>query len=290
MRRWTSLFWIALWAAGPSYARDEVIPLDSPPVFVQLAGAYAYRDIGATSSSTETRPGEQIQEWAADGRVTVPVAWGLGVRVQATGEGATSKFDTGARFELVGAGGEGQLFWRDPTKGQVGLGYGYYWLTSTTPSTVDSVRIQSLPVYASLYMPSMNGVAVDWNASFRYDFLSLQSAGGDKKEWAYEARASSIWYVNELISFEAGVRYERLIKDKQEDILEGAFALEILVPTGGDRFFGSVALIGGVGRSEKMDLAPPTTSLSSLAWRVGVQASVFFPGVHSLLELNRAYR
>ena len=291
MRRWTFMFfWIVIGAAGPSDALDEVIPLEPPSFFVQLAGGYAYRDIDAASTSSQSFAGEEIQEWAADGRITIPIRWGLGVRAQAAGDGANSKFDTGSRFELVGAGGEAQLFWRDPTKGQIGLGYGYSWLTSTSPSSIDSVRIQSLPVYASLYMPSMNGVAVDWNAAFRYDFLSLQSAGGNVNQWAYEATASSIWYVNDLASFEAGVRYERLIKDQQEDVLEGKFSLEMLIPTGGDRFFGSLALAGGVGRAEQMDLAPPTPSVSSLTWRVGVQATVFFPGVQSLLELNRAYR
>ncbi|MCH2186690.1 hypothetical protein MK280_12550, partial [Myxococcota bacterium] len=156
MRRWTCmLLWVAVWAAGPSEALDEVIPLTPPSFFVQLAGGYAYRDIAAVSTSSQSFVGEQIQEWAADGRMTVPIAWGLGLRAQAAGEGTNSKFDTGARFELVGAGGEAQIFWRNPTKGQVGLGYGYYWLTSTTPSAFDSVRIQSLPAYASLYMPSM---------------------------------------------------------------------------------------------------------------------------------------
>ena len=289
--RLSVLLMVALWVPGAGWAADEVIPLESPAYFVQAAGGYAYRALGAASGAGQSRPREEIQVWEAGGLLTVPIAIGLGIRIEASGEGGTLRYQSGGRFETVGAGGEAQLFWRDPTKGQFGLGYGYYWSAPQTTSVVDSIRIQSLPVYAAIYMPSMNGAAVDWNASFRYDFLSLQSTTGSRNEWAYEARFGSTWYINDVASFEGAVRYERRLADEQEDILEGDFAIEILIPTGGERHFASVSLDGGVGRAARMDLPLlPSTSLSSLTWRVGAQATIFFPGVTSLIELNRAYR
>lgn len=283
---------LLLAAAGAASAKNDVIPLDTPDYFVEVFGGYSHR---ATDQGSQQNGGQQltifeqtVRSWQVGGRATVPIRWGLGARVEVVG--GSSRIAQGtARSELGGVDGRAEVFWRDPTKGQFGVGYGYGWATPQTPSSVQSIRVNTIPVHASVYMPDLGGGTVDWNASFTYDWLELRSAAGATKQWMYEFHGSSIWYVDRFATFEGGVRYSRLIGSQQSDQLEGVFELEILVPSG-KRRFGTVALLGSVGRANQMDLPSPFGSMSRLTWQIGAEVTVHFPGVDSLLELNRAYR
>lgn len=280
-------------ATGDALARDEVIPLETPPYFAQLDGGYMYR---TADQATASLSGQQltifeqtVRSWQIGGHATVPIAFGLGARVRVQG-GSSRTTQAGFGSESGGAIGQGEVFWRDPTRGQIGVGYGYGWSSPRTPSSVQSTRTHRVPVFASLYMPDLDGSTVDWNASFTYDFQSLRGDTGTTSQWAYEVRGSSIWYVNRLAAFEGGVRYQRLLASQQSDVLEGTFALELLVPSGRALSYATVSAVGAVGRAEAKDLAAPFSSLSRMTWQVGGEVTVFFPGVDSLVELNRAYR
>lgn len=276
--------------AGPAAARNEVIPLESPDWFVEGFGGYAYRETAAHTAKvgdqTQPLPGEEWLTWSAGLSATVPIALGFGVRARVQGAGTdySDTFGTSLDFDDVTGGGE--LFWRDPTKGQIGAGYAYT-RTSTDPD-VASIRTHSVPVHASLYMPDLEPGTVDWNLGFRYDWLEVRMPGASRDQWAYEVFFTSTWYLNRFVSFEGGASYVRSLAPEQSDRVEGVFSLELLVPSG-VRHYGVVEVFGAIGRDEDKDFGIFGDE-NRRTWQIGGRVSVHFPGVTSLVELNRAYR
>jgi len=278
-------------AGGSASARNEVIPLESPAYFVEASGGYAYREVAERTSRIEGQTltifGETWRDWFAGGSVTVPVAAGFGVRGRVSG-GGTEVSIFGAGTDLSGIAGGGDVFWRDPTRGQLGVGYAYERRSVDPGVPVDSIRSHGVPVFASLYMPDLEGGTVDWNVGFEYRWLEVRTPVGSRDQWAYEVFVSSTWYVNRFVSFEGGAEYARQLSPTQSDRVEGVFALELLVP-GGTRHYGAVELSGRIGRDELKALGPFGDE-NRLTWQVGAQVSVHFPGVTSLVERNRACR
>ncbi len=279
-------------AAGGADARDPIIPLESPAWFVQAEGGYVYGELaGATSHGGESQLvlDETItRNWSAGGLATLRIARGFGARL-AVERGGRSETTTGFESDGDDLTGGAELFWRDPTRGQVGAGYAF--TTSTADTSLGSVteRSHRAPLHASLYMPDFDGNTVDWNVRFEYSWIDVESATGSVDQWAYEVVGSSRWYIDRWASFEGGVRFEQRINFLPSDQVEGVFELEFLIP-GGARHYGTFSLLGSVGRRELQDLGARFGMASQLTWQVGFGATVHFPGVVSLVELHRAYR
>lgn len=294
MKRQSSSLVVALCllAAGGADARDPVIPLESPAYFVQGSAGYLYGNIDEATSyggaSELTLAESTTRSWAAGSLVTVPIVRGFGVRLAVDG-GGTDETLGGFRSEGNDVTGGAELFWRDPTRGQVGAGYAYSW--SPVDTSIGSVtsRAHTAPAFASLYMPDFDGRTVDWNVRFAYSWIDAEGATGSVDQWAYEVVGSSRWYVDRWASFEAGVRFEQRINALPSNVVEGVFELEFLVP-GGVRHYGTFALLGSVGRREFQNLGAQFGMLDQLTWQIGLGATVHFPGVASLVELHRAYR
>jgi hypothetical protein len=285
---------VALWVgmAGEAVAYEQVIPLESPDWFVQAFGGYGYaktsQETVEDGSSSLTLFEETERGWIAGGSAMIPIVSRLGTRLRVDGgRRRISEGTLAGDLGTVTAGGE--LFLRDPTKGQIAAGYAYTWSSPDASFAEDSVRVHTLPVFASLYTPDLGGGATDWTVSFTYDWIELRLPVGTENQWAYAIDATSTWYVTRFVDFRGGFRYSRLIGDAPSNTMEGVFALEALVPSG-VRNYGTVALTGSVGRVEDEDLAAPFYTVSRLTWGIGVTVSVHFPGVTSLVELNRAYR
>jgi hypothetical protein len=283
---------LCLFAAGGADARDPVIPLEPPAYFVQGSGGYLYGNRAAATSqggAAELMLDESTtRNWLAGALATVPIAGGFGVRFAVDG-GGTNEKTGGFRSDGHDVTGGTELFWRDPTKGQVGAGYAFSW--SPVDTSIGSVtsRTHTAPIFASLYMPDFDGRTVDWNARFEYSWIDAEGATGSVDRWAYEVVGSSRWYVDRWASFEGGVRFAQRIDALPSNEVEGVFELEFLVP-GGARHYGTFSLLGSVGRRKFQDLGAQFGMLDQLTWQIGFGATVHFPGVASLVELHRAYR
>lgn len=287
------LAWATTVAPASALARDEVIPLESPAYFVEAVGGYAYRDTAEKTKTVNGNPqtvfGSVSKRWLVGGRVTVPIWNGFGARGTIFGGGDDLSLGGAPSTDLkdfsVGASG----FWRDPTKGQVGAGYRYTDTDVSPATTVQSITTHSIPVYAALYMPDFGGgTTVDWRVDFEYDFIGSDTPSGRVDQWAYDVLLTSKWYLNGYASFDGRFLYDRSIGASQSDRIEGILALEILVPSG-KRNYATFELFGGYGRDRSFDVGA-VGNVKQRIWQVGFQASVFFPGVATLVELNRAYR
>ena len=279
------------WAG--SAGAQKVVPLESPRWFTEAFAAYAYRDTVEDSVTdgtvTYTLAEQTLRSWQIGGLATLNAGRGFGGRLRVFG-GSTRLAQGTLRAESGEVTFRTEGFWRDPTRGQVGAGYAYSSISPDAPSPFTGGSVHGLPVFASLYMPDLGGGAVDWNASFLYTWTELEGFTGPVRQWAYDLRGGSIWYVNRFLAIDGGLRYLRAIQHAQPfDLLEGNLGLELLIP-GGRRNYGTVALGGSFGRIENSNLPPPFTSMARFSWEIGITATVMFPGVDSLIELNRAYR
>jgi hypothetical protein len=283
---------LALPTGGARAQFYDPIPLESPSYFVSMYGGYS--DLSADQATHDlgflrlTLLPYEGTTWWAGGTATVPVWKQLGIRVGMRGGQS--------RLEVFGVGDEGsgvrgglEIFWRDPTLGQIAVGYDYGWSAPTPNPVGASTRSHTLPVTAALYFPDIEGGVVDWNLDFDYSFLEKSAPGFSDQQWRYDVVGSSYWYVNDFVGFSGGVGFTQLLGPQAYNLIEGIFELEFLVP-GGTRHYASMSVYGTVGRVEEQDLPSPFTTASQSSWRIGVQASVHFPGVASLVELNRAYR
>lgn len=282
---------LALLLATVAEGREEVIPLESPAWFVQAEGGYRYGRFEASTSSGGSTPlpvpESTSRSWFAGGLATLPIARGFGARLVVDGGGERLSGALAVTDDEVTGGAE--LFWRDPTKGQVGVGYAYTWAPSTSIFGPSTSRSHTAPVFASLYMPSFDGNTVDWNVRFEYSWIDVENPSGHLDQWAYDVVGSSRWYVDRWASFEGGVRFAQQINALPSNVVEGVFQLEFLIP-GGARHYGTFSLLGSVGRRAFQDLGPQFGMASQLTWQIGFGATVHFPGVVSLVELHRAYR
>ena len=278
-----------------SQARDEVIPLESPRYFVQAFGGYAHRDVKRQTKfdpgtgTSEVEPARVTRSWLAGATVTVPIWKSFGVRgtVLAGSDELSLGGAPATSFDDISFGAVG--FWRDPTEGQFGAGY-LFSDTDVSPDTsIRSISTHSVPVYAALYMPDFGGgTTVDWRVDFQYDRMGMDTPNGRVDVEAYSGLATSTWYVNGSVSFDGRFLYERETGSPDSDVLEGILALEFLLPTG-KRKYATLEVFGGYGRERMLDVAP-FGDFRQRVWQVGFQAAVFFPGVSTLVELNRAYR
>lgn len=199
-----------------------------------------------------------------------------------------SKFDADgvSRVERVGIDLGGQLFWRDPSIGEAGVGAFYVFDDREQGSTERSDHTAGVAAFGTLFLNNVLGKSVDLDLSATFSDSDIDDEGAFSAERNYATRGGVKVYLNDRVSLRAGGVWSRTNFGNQ-NYLESRLAeldLEILLPTRPN-----VTLGGGfvVGKTE--DGVVFATDNGRDVFGISLAATISFPGADSLIELNRNY-
>lgn len=284
---------LGLWlAAAPALGQSK------PAVDVvngSLGGGYAYQEIAesaaSASGSTTTVPAETRQGWLAQGTFTFPIVDRLGGRVFV--DGGISKLELepapgfgGRKTDGVFGGVGLDLFVRDPDVGAFQVGYRFALRDPIDPRA-DRDLTQGVAADFVFYIPDEGLGTVDWGGGFTWGFGRVEGPSYGDDVARLEARFDAGWYWLETLRFTPGFRLFLEDPDLAEGYrdLRGRAELEWLPPIGQLRFV-SLRAFGSGGR-RRSQLAAPYSDVDRTLWSIGGGATVYFPGVKTLVQLKR---
>ena len=234
---------------------------------------------------------EDIDAGAILGFVTLPIEHSLGARFFAGPTGSKRHVD---RFDATRSYGfelGGDLFWRDPEVGELGIGPRYLFSSSTTGGVDRTTNSVGADVYGVLFVQDFGVGAIDLRGYL--GFLHSESDPEAESDGTYSgmsnfrAGGNATLYVSDFLALGLGGSWSRSNfgnGGESLDISSADIDIDVLVPVVLPITLGAEVSIGRQERS-----AAGFAQFGRDFFSIGVSLTLSFTDASSLLELNRFY-
>lgn len=271
----------------------------------RVVGSYDYThidsdeafDYSSGSPVLTPFPEVDIDSGSIIGTLTFPIHDSIGGRVLAGPVGSKSHVDAADATRRGGMLLGGDLFWRDPEVGEVGLGPRYLWTESNTGDYERSNHALGAALTTSLFLQDfgVGPIDLDFEALFFDDGLGTNggpprredyfAAGGGSR--TYSASGGATLYLSDgSLAVGLGGRWARKNYGTGEHQATRAadIDLEVLLP-----IEPTITLGANISLGDRDVSVQDTANFGQTFFSLGVSVTVSFPGAKSLVELNRHY-
>ena len=238
---------------------------------------------------------EDIDAGTILGFVTIPIEHSLGARLFAGPTGSKRHVDRFDATRSYGFEAGGDLFWRDPEIGELGIGPRYLFSSSTTGGVDRTTNSVGADVYGVLFVEDFGLGPIDVRGTL--GFLHSESEPEPESDGNYSgisnfnAGGNATLYVSDSLALGLGGSWSRSNFGNGGESLEVAsadldidFLVPVLVPAAVPITLGADISIGTQERS-----ASGFAQFGRDFFSVGVSLTLSFADATSLLELNRFY-
>ena len=186
----------------------------------------------------------------------------------------------------------GDVFWRDPEVGEIGVGSFYDFVYSEqganpAPGSIDrSDHEAGVTAFGRLFFGDGSGLSVDLDAATAFSDANIDDNGALSAERTYSAVGGIRTYFNDHASVRLGGLWSRTNFGTTEFVEDrlATIDVEALLPTSTNVILGGGMVIG------KRDTGSPGfQNFGRLVYGINLQATVSFAGAESLLELRRNF-
>ncbi len=181
----------------------------------------------------------------------------------------------------------GDVFWRDPTIGEAGVGTFYGWDESETGPVERSNHEAGVVAFGKAFFGTPGeGFPVDLDVTLAFSDADIDSSGANSANRTYSANGGVRAYLNDNASFRAGWIWSRTNLGTTDHV-EDRFAtldVEVLLPT--DR---NVILGGGLVLGNREESFIEFQKYGRFVFGITLNATVSFTGAESLAELRRNF-
>ena len=228
------------------------------------------------------------------GIYTMPISDELGVRM--IGGPTFSKVHVDGLDDLQSYGlmAGGDVFWRDPALGELGVGTFYNFAeserfrsTSDFRSVDRSDHTAGLHAYGKFFIKDLLGFGpVDLDASGNFSDSNIDDNGSLSAERNYGARWGATLYPGDGFSVRVGGRYSRTNYGdfSSQELTVMDLDAKVLIPSKPNVILGAGFFMGTTEES-------PTgfQNYGRFISGIAISATISFPGADSLVDLNRRF-
>jgi len=181
----------------------------------------------------------------------------------------------------------GEVFWRDPTVGEFGVGTFYSFADAETDSADRSEHTAGVTAFGELFLNDFLGYGpVDLDASVAFSDSDIDDNGSFSAERSYTGRWGATLYPNDSFSLRTGGVYSRTNFGTSEHSALIGFEADarILLP------LEPLVTLGAGFEVGKFEVAPNgVQNYGSMFFGLGFSVTISFADAQSLLELNRNF-
>lgn len=229
---------------------------------------------------------EDIDAGTFLGFITLPIEHSFGARFFAGANTSKHHVDVAKATKSGGIQLGGDIFWRDPEIGEVGIGPRYFWTESSTGSSDKSTNTGGAEAYGILFLKDFGLGPVDLDIFARYLDGDVDISGFFLPQKKYGAGGQATVYVSDRVAVALGGSWSRS-NYGGGDSLEVASAdidLDVLLPVPIPLTLGANL---SLGNQESATVG--TQNFGRSFFSLGFSLTISFTDAASLLELNRYY-
>ena len=260
---------------------------------VRAVGSFDHISVGSDDVFNSSGLLVHLSEEESDigsivGVVTVPIGETLGARGFFGAVGSKRHIDVLPARRSGGIEMGGDLFWRDPEVGEIGIGPRYFWNQTTALGEDQSSHSGGAELSASLFIESfgVGPVDLDFVTSVLDSELDPDRNGSYRPGRTYAAAGGATVYLSDNFSAGLGGSWTRENAGNGEHhiVTSADIDAEVLLP-----FSPAVTLGAGLSFGEQEFSLSNFSTYGVSFWSIGVSVGVSFPGANSLVELNRFF-
>jgi hypothetical protein len=266
-------------ADAPAVRGGDVV-LSTGYVFGRLGdGLVPVYELGAVDASDSTS-----HDFPTQLRVVLPLTHRLGAALQASGgmirsSAEESSLIAGSTEWIAAAGVGGSVFWRDPARGRLAVGYRFDWIGGRNAGF--DTHIHSADLGFSFY--SDRARPWDMNALLGYSREIPRIDGVDLHSDELDVSLSGRWYASDQLALDLSVDLTQFLGDPNEtSLITISGGVVWLPPLGLGRAL-TVKLGGGGGSFNLRSERGAPIGFASLS------VAIHYVDVTSLVELVRNY-
>lgn len=202
--------------------------------------------------------------------------------------GAKRHVDNAPEVTVGGLEMGGDIFWRDPAFGEIGVGPRYVWQDVEVGGSNQSNHSGGAALTASLFVQDfgIGPIDLDFQASVLDSEIDPDRDGSLSPGRTYSASGGATLYLADSVSVGLGGRWTRENAGNGEHVVTSAADLdaEILLPIKPTVTLGAALSFG----EQDVSIANFANYGASF-FSIGISVGVSFPGGDSLVELNRFF-
>ncbi len=212
----------------------------------------------------------------------------FGARVFAGPRFSKTHPDVAEETKNYGFATGGDVFWRDPAVGEVGIGTFYEWDESETGSVDRSNHEAGLLAYGKAFFgtPGQGTPIVDLDLTLAFSDADIDSSGANSANRTYSANGGVRAYFNDHAAVRLGGVWSRTNLGSTDHV-ENKLAtidLEVLLPTQKNVILGGGFIVG-----DRTEAFSAFQNYGRLVFGITLNATVSFTGAESLAELRRNF-
>lgn len=267
----------------------------------RFIGNYDYIHVNSDDVFRFTAPAGLAQAAEVDvdaggftGIYTMPISDELGVRMIGGPTFSKVHVDGVDDLQSYGLMAGGDVFWRDPTLGELGVGTFYNFAesdrfrsTSDFRSVDRSDHTAGLHAYGKFFIKDLLGFGpVDLDASGNFSDSNIDDNGSLSAERNYGARWGATLYPGDGFSVRLGGRYSRTnygdLSSQELTVMD--LDAKVLIPSKPNVILGAGFFMGTTDESPN-----GFQNYGRFISGIAISATISFPGADSLVDLNRRF-